>query len=94
MINSIYISNYQENKKNEVEKFYMMHEDKLYFFDALYEYMNNFINTKKLNYTIVKEKPQTLGLLVENILKDWLKTRSLLEKYKMKTKQLITFYKI
>jgi hypothetical protein len=94
MINSIYISNFQESKKSEVEKFYMQHEDKLYFFDALFEFMNNFINTKKLSYSISKDKPQTLGILIESILKDWLKCRTLSEKYKMKLKQLISVNKI
>jgi hypothetical protein len=94
MINSIYISNFQESKKSEVEKFYMQHEDKLYFFDALFEYMNNFISNRKLNYIISREKPQSLGILIETILKDWVKSRTLSDKYKTKLKQLISINKI
>ena len=72
----------------------MQHEDKLFFFDALFDYMNNFILAKKLNYTISRDKPQNLGFLIENILKDWIKTRGILEKYKLKINQLIVLNKI
>ncbi len=72
----------------------MQHEDKLFFYDALFDYMNNFITVKKLKYTISRDKPQILGIFIENILKDWLKTRSTLEKYKTRLKQLILLNKI
>lgn len=107
MANSMYFSNLVYNKENdfnnknnnanqlnmnvEIEKFVMQYEDKIYFYDVLYEYMENFLKLKKIkfNQNIEREKPQKLGLLIESILKDWLKARKSVDKYKNQLKMLL-----
>jgi hypothetical protein len=80
-----------ENKNPyvEIEKFVLQFEDKLYFYDALYDYMNSFIKSKKIRYDLIRDKPQNLGILIENILRDWLKSKRNLETYRNKLKLLI-----
>lgn len=70
-----------KNTYVEIEKFVMQHEDKLFFYDVLFDYMKNFIKQKKVRYTLVREKPQSLGILIENILRDWLKCKKNLDKF-------------
>lgn len=73
----------------EIEKFVMQYEDKIYFYDVLYEYMSNFVKMKKINYNLVKEKPHLLGCLIENILKDWIKTKKKLSESMNHLKSII-----
>jgi hypothetical protein len=74
----------------EIEKFVMQYEDKIYFYDVLYEYMDNFIKRKKINFNLIREKPQLLGVLIEIVLRDWLKSKKKLEKSIKQLKMLIS----
>lgn len=80
-----------ENNYVEIEKFVMQYEDKIYFYDALYDYMNNFIKQKKIRFILSKDNPQYLGSFIEMIIKDWLKTKKTCEKYRSQLKQLVVF---
>jgi hypothetical protein len=73
----------------EIEKFVIQHEGKLYFYDALFDYLNNFAKIKKIKFNLDRDNPQLLGNFIENILQDWLKTRKKLDQYKLKFKKLI-----
>jgi hypothetical protein len=73
----------------DIENFVMQYEDKIYFYDAFFDYMSNFIKTKKIRFSLLREKPQMLGLLIEQILRDWLKCKRNLENYKDKLKGLL-----
>ena len=66
----------------------MLYEDKIYFFDTLYEYMNNFIRSKNIKYTLEK-KPLSLGRLIEDVLRNWLKTRSKFDKLNNQMKKIL-----
>ena len=79
----------EKNNYIEIEKFVMQYEDKLYFYDALYEYMSNFIKMKKVRYNLTRDKPQNLGVMIENILRDRIKSKKNLDNYKNKLKLLI-----
>jgi hypothetical protein len=79
----------KHNTYLEIEKFVMQYEDKIYFYDAFFDYMSNFIKTKKIRFSLIREKPQMLGLLIEQILRDWLKCKRNLDSYKNKLKVLL-----
>lgn len=66
----------------------MLYEDKIYFFDTLFEYMNNFIKSKNIKFNLTRQ-PMALGRLIENILRNWLKTKSKFEKYKTHLKKFV-----
>jgi hypothetical protein len=97
LINSIYLSTVvdkgRDNKDtySDIEKFVMQYEDKIYFYDALYEYISNFINNRKIRLAqpFSKDKPQQLGQVIETILRSWLKSRKDCDLYKSKLRQLI-----
>jgi hypothetical protein len=80
-------SNYNKNY-SEVERFVMLYEDKIYFFDSLYEYMNNFILGKNIKYSLTKQ-PMSLGRLIEYVLRNWLKARSKLDKLNNQMKKIL-----
>ena len=68
----------------------MQYEDKIYFYDVLYEYINNFIIRTKIKFNdLCREKPQNLGLFIETILRSWINIRKENYNYKNKLKQLI-----
>lgn len=77
------------NNFNEIEKFVMFYEDKIYFYDVFFDYMENFTKKKKIRFDLKKDKPNSLGNLIESILKDWIKTKKELENYKKQIKILI-----
>jgi hypothetical protein len=73
----------------EIEKFVMLYDNKIYFYDALFEYMDNFIKKKKIRFDLNREKPQMLGFLIESILKDWIRSKKGYEKLKSQFNKLI-----
>ena len=52
--------------------------------------MDNFIKLKKIKFLIEKEKPQSLGSLIETILNDWIRCKKISEKYNKQIKQLLS----
>jgi hypothetical protein len=74
----------------EIEKFVMQYEDKIYFYDSLFDYMSSFVKRKNIKYLLSREKPRLLGILIENILRDWLKCKKNIEKYKSQLKNLFS----
>ena len=73
----------------EIDRFAMQYGDKFCFYDILYDYMENIITKKKIKFNLERNNPQQLGLLIEVILKDWIKSRKSAERYKKQLKQFI-----
>ena len=79
------------NLKNiGIEKFVSKYEDIIYFYENLYDYINNYltrVNSKELSL-LNKENPQTLGDAIEKILKENINIK---KKY---NKLLFSLYKL
>jgi hypothetical protein len=73
----------------DIDRFAMQYGDKLCFYDILFEYMENLVQRKKIKFSLERNNPQSLGLFIELILKDWLKCKKDADKYKKQLKQLI-----
>jgi hypothetical protein len=82
-------TNFDKEAYEEVDKFAMQYGDKLCFYDILFDYMENLVIKKRIKYNLERNNPQQLGMLIEIILKDWIKARKDSDRYKKQLKQFI-----
>jgi hypothetical protein len=79
----------EKDNYEEIDKFAMQYGDKLCFYDILFDYMESMVIKKRIKYTLERNNPQQLGILIEIILKDWIKSKKDVERYRKQLKQFI-----
>lgn len=86
--NTIYEQHINDNA--DLDAFLKMHAYKIYFYDDIYNMLQNFIDKRGIKYDLVKENSNTLGKFLEKLIKKFMK---LSDQYPKLVKKVMEVYK-
>lgn len=83
-------NDYNINESTDLAAFVKMHVHKIYFYDDIYNMLQNFIEKKNIKYDLIKENCDTVGRFIESLIKKYIK---LSNEYPKLIKKIMETYK-
>jgi len=83
-------NDYNLNESTDLAAFLKMHVHKIYFYDDVYNLLQNFIEKRKIKYDLNKENCDTIGRFLESLIKKYIK---LSNEYPKLIKKIMETYK-
>ncbi len=65
-----------KNQNSDLASFLKLHVHKFYFYEDIYNLLQNFIEKKKIKYELDKDNSNTLGKFIENIINKYIKIKN------------------
>jgi len=73
LLNRSKLQNYNITENTDLAAFLSMHVHKIYFYDDIYNMLQNFIEKKKIKYELNKENCDSIGKFLETLIKKYIK---------------------
>ncbi len=64
---------YNINESTDLASFFKMHVHKIYFYDDIYNMLQNFIEKRNIKYNLNKNNCDTVGRFLESLIKKYIK---------------------